>query len=108
MPLTNTGPRLEKLAIVPVELTAPTAKAPTSRLGGAVIVAQLGPLLPAETDMKIPALSTCSTAACRLPAVQVSVGGQSYELSITSGRLAGSGLLPARSVGATNHCRHSM
>src|SRR2546425_141501 len=108
-----TGPRLEKPAMVSVESVAPTVIAESAVPGGASIVEQDGPLLPAETGMNTPAARRLSIAMVRLFAVQVSPpgggpSGQVYELPTASGRLDGSGLWPLRSVGARKNCRHSM
>src|SRR5258705_12889422 len=57
----------------------------------------------------MPPATTASTAACMpSPAMQPSDVGHDQELLITSGARSGFALSPARSVGASIHCMHSM
>ncbi len=77
--------------------------------GGSYTEPQAGPELPADTAMKMPAARTFSTASSSAAgSPHPSDAVQLYELLITWGARAGSGSCPAPSVGATNHCRHSM
>src|SRR4030067_909682 len=93
--------------------SAPTVKAERYVASGKLIVLQaiVRPSrnwlsLPADTAEKMPAARLASIMSLRIGGAQTST--QPHELLITSGALDGSGLLPARSVGAMNHCMQSM
>src|SRR5689334_20792283 len=77
-------------------------------LEGSEMVEQSEPLLPAETETKMPAARTFSVAVLMLPGSQSSLGGQPHELLTMSGAIAGLGLLPFLFQGARKNSKHSI
>src|SRR5262245_48277621 len=111
-PVSADGPRLEKVAILPVELfTAPTMSARSSLAPGvSVMVPHAAPVLPAPATFMMPAaLSVAMTGTNSWP-VQPSMLGHAHEWLITSGARVGSPSTngsPPTGYGARKNSKHS-
>jgi hypothetical protein len=103
-----TGPRLLKPASVLFISIAPVENDAAYMAGGSLTVEQPEPLLPADASTKMPAACVFSTIVWSVLGAQPSLGGQVQLLLMTSGRKAGLGFCPFKSVGAMKNWKHSV